>query len=118
MRATIAIILGLMCATRPALAQAPTEPTEPAEPAEQPAPIPPVTPATPATPPPVTATTIAGVVTARENGAPQLAASVGIPALGLYVFTGDKGEYSMPVYPGTYLVRVEAAGRFALEKTV
>jgi iron complex outermembrane receptor protein len=64
-------------------------------------------------------TTLSGVVTgASGDRAPQVAATVGIAELGVYVLTNENGQYTLPVRPGTYVVRVEATGHFPLEKTV
>jgi iron complex outermembrane recepter protein len=59
-----------------------------------------------------------GSVRSASDGAPQPGASVTVPALGAIVFTDEKGEYTLPVPPGTHVVRVEVPGAFPLEKTV
>src|SRR3954471_17486198 len=61
--------------------------------------------------------TLHGLVTG-QGGAPQIGASVTIAALGAVAITDEKGEYTLLVPPGTYVVRVEAPGAFAVEKTV
>jgi iron complex outermembrane recepter protein len=65
-----------------------------------------------------TKTTLRGTVRAERDGAPQVGASVSIPALGAIVFSDEKGEYTLSVPPGTHLVRIEVPGSFPLEKTV
>jgi iron complex outermembrane receptor protein len=105
-------------------APAPTPPAapDPAPPAE-PAPPAPAESTPPASPPPAAApaaeekTVVRGVVT-NDTGAPQAGASVTIPAIGAYVFTDEKGQYEIPVSPGTYLVRVESPGIFPSEENV
>src|SRR5687768_2152107 len=63
-------------------------------------------------------TTLRGVVTSQNDRAPQVAATVGIPKLDLYVLTNENGEYLLPVPVGTHVVRVEATGLLAVEQTV
>ncbi|MBC7977977.1 MAG: TonB-dependent receptor [Myxococcales bacterium] len=63
-------------------------------------------------------TTLRGLVTDENTGAPRPGASVSIVSIGALVFTDERGEYSLAVPPGTYVVRVEAPGAFPLEKTV
>jgi iron complex outermembrane receptor protein len=63
-------------------------------------------------------TTLRGVVTAAGDGAPQAGASVTIATIGAYVFTDEKGAYTLSVPPGDHVVRVEAPGYFSLEKPV
>src|SRR5215475_811850 len=100
-----AMVMGLSFAT-PALAQdAP------------PAPAPP-SPAAGVSAPAAPTTTLRGTVTAGDDHAPQPGASVSIAALGIVVFTDENGAYSLPVPPGTHVVRIEAAGYLPVDKTV
>jgi iron complex outermembrane receptor protein len=77
-------------------------------PAEQPAPTPPA---------PDAKVALHGTVIGEDH-TPQAGAGVSIAALGLYVLTDDKGEYTMSVPPGPHVVRVDAAGQIPIEKTV
>jgi iron complex outermembrane receptor protein len=80
----------------------------------------------PAAPPPAAGvsasaaptTTLHGTVTAGDDHAPQAGASVSIAALGIVVFTDANGAYSMAVPPGPHVVRIEAAGYLAVDRTV
>jgi len=63
-------------------------------------------------------TPLRGVVTAESDDAPQPGAAVSIAKIGAYVFTDEKGEYTLSVPPGEYVVRVEVPGYTALEKPV
>jgi len=96
---TLAIIAAGVCfIANPVFAQAPASPPAPA-------------------PAPAAATvTLHGTVTAGDSHAPQAGASVTIAALGAYVFSDAKGEYTLTVPAGTHVVRVEMPGYFALEK--
>jgi iron complex outermembrane receptor protein len=119
------IAAGLCLMTGRAGAQASSPDPSPApNPDQTPPPTPPpAEPPPPAAPPPVAAppvevkTTLRGVVTG-DGGAPQVGATVSLTGTNLVVFTDEKGEYTVPVTPGTYAVRVEAPGAFPLEKTV
>jgi iron complex outermembrane recepter protein len=61
--------------------------------------------------------TLSGVVTS-DTGAPQVGATVGVPALGVYALTDEGGKYALALPPGTYVVRVESPGHRPLEQTV
>src|SRR5689334_25196288 len=63
-------------------------------------------------------TTLHGVVTAEQGGAPQAGASVSIAALGALVFTDAQGAYSLSVPPGNHVVRVEGPGLVAREQAI
>ncbi len=62
--------------------------------------------------------TVRGVVTAQGDRTPQVAATVGVAALGRYVITNERGEYLLPLPAGTHVVRVEATGYLAAEQTI
>ena len=103
----------------PALAQAPSPPPPPADTDQPPPPPPAETPPAPPAPPAGAPTaTLHGTVTAGPDHAPQAGAGVSIAALGIYVFTDDKGAYSIAVPPGPHVVRIEAAGYLPVERAV
>src|SRR5687768_295133 len=79
---------------------------------EPPPESPPSPPSAPAT------TTLRGVVTAENDGTPQVGASVTVAGVGALVFTDEKGEYTLTVPLGTHVVRVEVPGAFPIERTV
>jgi len=62
--------------------------------------------------------TLHGVVTSETDHAPQPGATVSIPKLGVVGLTDEKGEYTLSVPPGEYVVRVELTGHYPLEKPV
>jgi iron complex outermembrane receptor protein len=62
--------------------------------------------------------TLRGVVTSENGRAPQVGATVGVPALGVYALTDENGKYALAVPPGTHVVRVESPGHRPLEQTV
>ncbi|HEX3764922.1 MAG TPA: carboxypeptidase regulatory-like domain-containing protein, partial [Kofleriaceae bacterium] len=105
-----------MLLATPALAQAPDPAPPPAAPG----------PPSPAEPPPAASTTatatatvtLHGTVTAGDDHAPQPGASVSIAALGIVVFTDENGAYTMTVPPGPHVIRIEAAGYLAVDRTV
>ncbi|TMQ25972.1 MAG: TonB-dependent receptor [Deltaproteobacteria bacterium] len=116
----LAATVAVLALAHPARAQAP-DPAPPAQPQDPP-------PAPPAPEQSATTTrsdqpaadakvTLRGTVTGEDH-APQPGAGVSITALGLYVFTDEKGEYTLSVPPGPHVVRVEMAGQLPVEKTV
>jgi iron complex outermembrane receptor protein len=84
--------------------------------AQEPPPAPP--PAANVTAPAAPTTTLHGTVTAGDDHAPQPGASVSIAALGIVVFTDENGAYTMTVPPGPHVIRIEAAGYLAVDRTV
>lgn len=105
-RAAIAAILAVTAG--PAHAQAPSEPAPPTESAPPQPESPPTTPAGPVT--------LHGRITA--GGAPQPGATITVLTTGAIAVTGDTGEYTLSVPPGTHTVRVEMPGYYPVEKSV
>ncbi|HWO24522.1 MAG TPA: TonB-dependent receptor [Kofleriaceae bacterium] len=61
--------------------------------------------------------TLTGVVTSDSGGGPLVGATVGVPALGVYELTDERGRYALVLPPGTHVVRVESPGHRPLEQT-
>ncbi len=110
--AAAAAALLCMDIANPALAQQPA----PAPPTPAPTPAP--APETPPAPPAAVNVPLRGVVTDEKERAPLPGAIVSILSLGATALTDEKGEYTLSVPPGPYVVRVEIPGHFPLEKTV
>lgn len=116
-------VLGLLVVASPARAQqaSPPEPPPPkTEPAAELAPPPP-----PSPPSGDARVVVRGVVTAEAGGAPQVGATVTVSERSASAapyktttFTDDKGEYTVSVPAGTYVVRVEAPGAFPQDRTI
>jgi iron complex outermembrane recepter protein len=113
---SILVALGVVLfSATPVLAQN-TPPSPPPE--ASPAPEPNASPAPEPTASPEARTTLRGRVTSEEDGSPLAGASVTIPGIGAFVFTDEKGEFTLAVPPGTHLVRIEGPGAFPLERPV